>query len=95
MADDLAGGEHGGNELGAVDDRVEAALQQPDQLLRGRPLEARGFLVDAIELALADIAIIALQLLLGAELLAVVAEFAGAAFAMLAGARLALVERAL
>ena len=33
VVDELAGGEGGGHELGAVDDRVEAALEQADQVL--------------------------------------------------------------
>ena len=35
VADELARGEHGRYELGAVDDGVEAALEEADQLLRG------------------------------------------------------------
>ena len=47
VADELARGEHGRHELGAIDDGVEPALQQADQVLGGRALEAARLLVDA------------------------------------------------
>ena len=59
------------------------------------PLRRARLLVDAAELALADVAVVALELLLGAQLLAVVGQLAAAPLAVLAGARLALVEGAL
>ena len=95
VADELARGEHGRHELGAIDDGVEPALQQADQVLGGGALEAPRLLVDAVELPLADVAVVALQLLLGAQLLAVVGELGLAPLAVLAGARFALVEGAL
>ena len=87
VADELARGEHGRHELGAIDDGVEPALQQADQVLGGRALEAARLLVDAVELPLADVAVVALELLLGAQLLAVVGELGLAPLAVLAGAR--------
>ena len=65
VTDELARGEHGGHELGAIDDGVEPALQQTDQMLGGGAFEAPCLLVDSPELALANIGIVALQLLLG------------------------------
>src|SRR6185437_13783284 len=56
------------------------------QVLAGVALEAAGLDIDAVELALADVGIVALQLLLGAELHAEVGELALAALAVLAGA---------
>ena len=87
VADELARGEHGRHELGAVDDGVEAALEQADQVLGGGALEAAGLLVDAAELPLGDVAVVALELLLGAQLLAVVGQLGLAPLAVLAGAR--------
>jgi hypothetical protein len=40
VRDELAGGEDGRNELGTVDERVEAALEKADQVLGGRALGA-------------------------------------------------------
>ena len=59
------------------------------------PFMRMRFLVDAAELALGDVAVIAAQLLLGLELHAVVGELALAALAVLAGAVFALVDGAL
>ncbi len=95
VAHELAGREGGRHELGAVDDGVEAALEKADQVLGGRALHAAGFLVHAAELTLGNVAVVALELLLGAELLAVVGELALAALAVLAGTGFTLVERAL
>src|SRR6202012_1559536 len=92
VVDELAGGEHGRNELGAEHDGVETALEQADQVFTGVALHPAGFDVDAVELALADIGVIALQLLLGAELDAEVGQLALAALAMLAGAVLTAVD---
>src|SRR6202043_1602069 len=86
VVDELACREHGGDELGAVHHGIEAALQQADQLFAGVALQAAGFDIDAVELALGDVGVIAFQLLLGAELHAEVGELALAALAMLAGA---------
>src|SRR5690606_36534294 len=57
--------------------------------------KARGFLVDAVELLLGNIAVITLQLLLGAKMDTEVRQLALAALAVLAGAVFAAVERAL
>jgi hypothetical protein len=64
-------------------------------VLGGRALEAGGLGVDLGELALGDVGVVALELLLGAELLAEVRKLRDAALAVLAGTALALVERAL
>src|SRR5438876_12326087 len=61
----------------------------------GIALHADGFGVDAVELALGNIAVIAPQLLLGAKLHAVVGKLAFAALAVLAGTILAAVDGAL
>jgi len=55
----------------------------------------RGFGVVLLELLFGDVAIIALQLLLGAQLNAIVGHLALAALAVLAGAIFTLVDRAL
>ena len=59
------------------------------------PFRRTRLLVDAAELPLGDVAVIAAQLLLGLELHAVVGELALAALAVLAGAVFALVDGAL
>ena len=94
MADELARGEGRRHEFSAVDDRVEAAFEKPDQVLRGVALEARRLLIDVLELALIDVGVIAFQLLFGAKLHAEIRQLAGAALAVLAGAVFALVDRA-
>src|SRR4051812_33863514 len=86
VVDELARGEHRGDELGAIDDRVETALQEADQVFTGIALHPAGLDIDAVELALADVGVIALELLLGAELNAEVGQLALAALAVLAGA---------
>ncbi len=95
VADELASREHGRHELGAIDERVEAALEQADQMLRRRALQARSLIIGGAELALGNRRVIAFELLLGFELLAEVRQLALAAFAVLAGTALAAVERAL
>jgi hypothetical protein len=64
-------------------------------VLGSRALETARLLVDAVELPLHDVGVVALELLFGAQLLAVVGELGLAALAVLAGTRLALVEGAL
>src|SRR5690606_1588478 len=86
VADDLARGEDRRRELGTVDDHVEPLLEQADQVLAGVALHAIGFLVGPLELLLGDVAVVALELLLGAQLQAVVAHLALAALAVLARA---------
>src|SRR5262249_36533090 len=73
----------------------EPALEQAHHVGAGVALEAARFRVDAAELALGDVAVIAAQLLLGAQLHAVVGEFSLAALAVLAGTVFAVVDRAL
>ena len=68
MVDDLARGEHGRDHLRAVQDGVEAHLEDADQVLAGVTLGADGLLVIFLELLLADVAVIALELLLGHQL---------------------------
>ena len=86
VIDELARGEHGGDELGAIDHGVETALEQADQVFTGIALHPAGFDIDAVKLALGDVGVVALQLLLGAQLHAEVGELALAALAVLAGA---------
>ena len=95
MADQLARGEDRRRELGAIDDHVEALLEQADQVLAGVALHPGGLLVAALELLFGDVAVIALELLLGAQLDAEVRHLALAALAVLAGAVFALVHRGL
>src|SRR3569832_341037 len=95
VADELARGERRRRELGAVDDGVEAALEQADHVLTGVALAARGFLVILAELTLRDVAVVTFELLLGLKLRAVVGELLGATLAVLAGAVGALVDRGL
>src|SRR5690348_7485418 len=94
VIDELAGGKNRGNEFGAVDDRIETALQQADQVLAGVATAARRFFVDLAELAFPDIAVVALEPLLGHQLRAVFRRLA-TALAMLARAVFAIVEGAL
>src|SRR3984885_14618234 len=95
VVDELARGEHGGYELGAIDDGVQTALQQADQVFTSVALHPAGFDINAVKLAFADVGVIALQLLLGTQLDAEVGELAFAALAVLAGAVFSLVHRAL
>src|SRR5690606_10162117 len=86
VVDQLARGPDRRRELGAIDDHVESALEQADQVLRGVALHCGRLLEGPLELLLGDVAVIALQLLLGAKLDAIVTELALAALAVLAGA---------
>src|SRR5262245_66510134 len=95
VIDELARGEHGRHELGAIHDGIEPALQQADQMRSGIALEADRLLVDAAEVLFRNVAVVALELLLGAQLHPVVGELALAALAVLAGAVFAAVHRAL
>jgi hypothetical protein len=83
------------DELGAIDDGVQARLQEADQVFRRIALHPVGFVVDLAELLFRDIAVVALQLLLGAQLHAEVGKLALAALAVLAGAVFAAVDRGL
>src|SRR5262249_35063379 len=95
VIDELARGEHGRHELGAIDDRVETALGQTDQIGAAVALDPDRLLIDAAELLLGNIGVIAFQLLLGAQLHAIVGELALAALAVLARAVFAFVDGAL
>src|SRR5262245_45841575 len=94
VTDELAGSEHGRHELGPVDDGIEPPLQQSNQVFGGGALEPARGLIDAVELALGNVGVVALQLLLCPELLPIVGELAAAAFTVLARLALALVEGA-
>src|SRR6185312_7301120 len=94
VADQLAGGPDRRSELGAIDQHVETPLEQADEVLRRVALHRAGLGVGALELLFGDVAVIALQLLLGAKLDSVVAELALAPLAVLAGAIFAAVDRA-
>src|SRR5688500_14579099 len=95
VADQLASGPDGRRELGAIDDHVEPPLEQPDQILRGVALHPRRQLIGLRELLLGDVAVIALELLLGAQLDSEIADLALAALAVLAWSIFAAVDRAL
>src|SRR5215831_18772703 len=95
MADELTRREDRRHQLRAVDQGVEPALEQPDHVRTGIALHADGFVVDAVELAFGNIAVVAPQFLLGAQLHAVVGKLAFAALAVLAGTILAAVDGAL
>jgi hypothetical protein len=72
-----------------------ASSRRSSKPIGGGALEAARLLVDAVELPLVDVGVVALELLLGAQLLAIVGELGLPPLAVLAGARFALVERAL
>src|SRR5215471_14053465 len=95
VADELTRGKHRGYEFGAEDERIQSAFKQANHVRTTVALEAPGFLIDAAELPLGDVSIIAAQFLLGLELNAVVGELALAPLAVLAGAILTPVHRAL
>src|SRR5262245_12499657 len=95
VIDELAGGKHRRHELGAEHDGVEPALQEADEVGAGIALEADRLLIDAAEMLLGNVAVVAFELLLGAQLHAVVGELALAALAVLAGAVFAPVHGAL
>jgi hypothetical protein len=92
---DLPRRERGRHELRAVHDGVEPALEEPDQVLAGIALHPDRFGVVAAELLLGDVGVIALQLLLGAQLRAEVGHLALAALSVLAGAVFATIDGAL
>ena len=95
VIDELARREHRRHEFGAIDHRIEPALEQADQPGAGIALQAKRLLVIFVELPLGNIAVIALDLLLGLELGAEVGRLALAPLAVLAGAVFPLVHRAL
>jgi len=95
VADDLARRERRRGQLGAIDGGVETALQQADHVLAGVAAQAVRLGENLAELTLGDVAVIALERLLGAQLDAEVRDLALAARAVLAGAGFALVGGAL
>ena len=90
---ELTCGENGCDELGAVHNGVQAALEQTDQVFTCIAFYTLGFTVNAAELLFGQIAVVALELLLGAKLDTEVGNLALAALAMLAGAVFATVYR--
>ncbi len=90
---ELARGKDGRHQLGAVADRIQATLQQTHQHLAGVAAHAFGFGIDLAKLLFGQVAIVTLQLLLGAQLRAEVRQLVLPALAVLAGAILALVHR--
>ena len=95
VVDELARGKNRRHEIGAIDDRVEAAFEKPDQMLRGVAATPDSLVVDVLELPLRDVAVVALELLLGAQLNAEIGELLLAPLAVLAGAVFAVVNGAL
>ncbi len=93
MVHELARGEHGRHELCTVDHSVQPPFQQPHEVLAGVALHALGLGIDPAELLFGQIAVVALELLLGAQLRAKVGHLALAALAVLAGAVFAAVHR--
>ena len=89
----LACGENGWGELGAVYNHVQTTLEQTNKVLRGIALHVAGFLIRALELLFSYVAIIALKLLLGAQLNTIIGKLAFTALTMLAGAIFTLVYR--
>src|SRR5262245_22367513 len=89
VVDELARGENRRHELRAEHDGVEPALEQPDHVGARVALHADRLRVDAAELPLGNVAVVA------AQLLAVVGELALAALAVLARTVFALVDGAL
>src|SRR3546814_12284821 len=69
--------------LGAIDDGVKAAFEQADQILARIALHPRRFDIVLLELLFGDVAVIALQLLLGAQLDAIIGHLALAPLAVL------------
>jgi hypothetical protein len=94
VADELTRGENSRHKLGAEDDCVEPAFQEADHMCPTVTLEPPRLLIDAAELALGDVSVIAAQLLLGLKLHAVVGKLALAALAMLARPIFAPIHRA-
>src|SRR5262249_3211763 len=94
VIDELPCGKDGRGEFRAIGDRVEPALQQADQVVARIALHPDRFLVIFMELPLRNIAVIALDLLLGLELGAEIRGLALAALTVLAGAIFTLVDRA-
>src|SRR5690606_37971530 len=84
VRNELTRSEHGRNKLGAVNDRVQTTLEQADQVLAGVALATGRFVIKLAERLLGDRTVIALELLLGAQLQTVVRQLALAALTVLA-----------
>jgi hypothetical protein len=95
MVHELAGREDRGDELAAIHHHVEPALEQADEVLRRVPLQADRLGIVFPELLLGDVAVVALELLLGLQLGAEIGRLALAPLAVLAGTVFAAVDRAL
>src|SRR5690606_41987450 len=93
VADKLACRENRWREFGAVNDHIQTLLQQTDQIMAGVAFHARCFFISALELFFGYVAIIAFQLLLGAQLNTVVGKLAFAALTVLTGAIIAAIYR--
>src|ERR1700733_11644575 len=93
VADELTGGEYGRDEFSAIDDRIEPAFQEPDHVGAGIAFQPPRLVVDAAEVPLRHVGVVALELLLGAQLHAVIRQLALAPLPVLAGAILAFVDR--
>src|ERR1700676_405866 len=83
-----------GTNFARLAEAAEPPLKKPDQVGAGIALHADGFLIDSAELALGNIGVIALQLLLGAQLHAIVRQLALPPLAVLARPVFAAVHRA-
>ena len=89
----LARSEDSGHEFGTVNHSIQATLQKADQLLACVAAQTLSFRIDAAELLFGQIAIIAFQLLLSAQLCAEVRQFAFATLTVLAGAIFTTINR--
>ena len=78
MINELTGSKDCGHKLRAIDHRVEPALKEPDEILTGIALTAFRVFVIMVEFILANIAILAFQLLLRLQLNAVIRRLATA-----------------
>ena len=92
VIDELAGGKDRRDELGAINDSVETQLQKTDQVFRGVALAAVCLFIDFAELLFGDVAVMAFQFLLGAQLQTEIGKLALAALTMLARAIFTLVD---
>ena len=90
---ELACGKNGCDELCAVDNRGQAALEQADQVFTSIAFNTLGLTVDAAELLFGQVAVVAFELLLGAQLDTEIRDFTLAALTVLAGAIFATVDR--
>ena len=93
VVDELTGCKHGRHKFGAVDNSVKAAFQQTNQVFTGVAFDTLGFTIDAAELFFGQVAVVAFQLLLGAQLQTEIRQFALTTLAVLAGAVFATVYR--